>query len=128
MQITCKSDVKRHKNFHCPNRHDHGVDSSSQSDMSCADSVSSVAKSVKNDKWVATGCTKIKSEKKPLLKFTCSLCHLRFKECSETSCHMKLVHKQHTLYTRLDCSFTFCSRQMLHGHKKGSQCKRAVKE
>ena len=96
--------------------------------MSCPDSASSVGKSVKNDKWVATCHTKIKSEKKALLKFTCSFCHLRFKECSETSCHMKLVHKWHTLYTCLDCSFTFCSRQMLYEHKKGGQCKRDVKE
>ena len=125
---THKSDVKRHKNFHCPNRDDHQVDSSSQSDMSCADSGSSVGKSVKNDKWVVTGHTKIKIEKKALLKFTCSLCHLCFKEHSETSHHMKLVHKWHMLYTCLDCSFTFCSRQMLYEHKKGSQCKRAVKE
>ena len=77
--------------------------------MSGADSASSVQKSVKNDKQVVTGHAKIKSEKKALLKFTCSLCHLHFKECSETSHHMKIVHKWHTLYTCLDCSFTFCS-------------------
>ena len=95
--------------------------------MSGADSASSVQKSVKNDKRVVAGHAKIKSEKKALLKFTCSLCHLHFKDCSETY-HVKIVHKRHTLYTCLDCLFTFCSRQMLYEHKKGSQCKRAVKE
>ena len=68
---TYKSDVKCHKNLHCPNRKEHGVESCSEdSELSCTESVANVANGVKKDKRVATGHTKIKTEKKPLLKFT----------------------------------------------------------
>ena len=69
-----------------------------------------------------------KQEGKPLLKFTCSLCHSWFKERKDTVAHMCSVHKYNSIYSCLDCSFMFCNRQTLFEHKKGSNCKRVVHE
>ena len=58
-----------------------------------------------------------------LLPFTCTMCHEHLPDRENVSKHMHKVHKRTSIYTCLECCFTFCSRKMLNNHKAGSNCK-----